>query len=148
LNVYFFGQYNKAALRHSEIQIQQDALLKKMTAMETTIALVKDPAMRQILLAPATVNNKAFATVYWNNASKDVYLMANSLEAPAAGKQYQLWAQVDGKMVDVGMLRWNDEGLILKMHNVPKAEAFAISLEKEGGSTNPTLNAVVALGKI
>jgi Anti-sigma-K factor rskA len=149
LNFYFFSQYNKATTRYSEMQIQQTALLKKKSAMEATLAMVKNPAMKQVPLATVAQNaTTTIATVYWDKSSKDVYLMANNLEAPAIGKQYQLWAQVDGKMVDAGMLTWNDEGLLVKMHNVPQAEAFAISLEKEGGSTNPTLSAVVALGKV
>jgi Anti-sigma-K factor rskA len=149
LNFYFFSQYNKATTRYSEIQIQQAALLKKKANMETTLAMVKNPAMKQVPLATVSENaTTTMATVYWDKNSKDVFVMANNLEAPATGKQYQLWAQVDGKMVDAGMLIWNDDGILVKMHNVPQAEAFAISLEKEGGSTNPTLSAVVALGKV
>jgi hypothetical protein len=148
LNFYFFSQYNKATTRYTEIQIQQTALLQKKASMEATLAMVKDPAMKQVPLEAVAGNTSTFATVYWDTSSKDVYVMANNLEAPASGKQYQLWAEVDGKMVDAGMLTWNNEGLLIKMHNVPRAEAFAISLEKEGGSTNPTLSAVVALGKV
>jgi len=149
LNFYYFSQYKKANTRYSEIQTQQAALLNKKDAMEATLAMVKDPAMKHVALATVGQNSATtIATVYWDKNSKDVYLMANNLAAPATGKQYQLWAQVDGKMVDAGMLSWNDDGILVKMHNVPRAEAFAISLEKEGGSTNPTLSEVVALGKV
>lgn len=149
LNFYFYSQFNKATLRFSEMQTQQEALLRKKATMEATLSMVKNPAMMQVPLATVAQNTgTTMATVFWDKNSKDVFVMANNLDAPSTGKQYQLWAQVDGKMVDAGMLSWNDEGLLIKMHNVPRAEAFAISLEKEGGSTNPTLSAVVALGKV
>jgi anti-sigma-K factor RskA len=62
------------------------------------------------------------------------------------GKQYQLWAIVDGKPVDAGMVG-DCEGLC-KMKVINRAEAFAITLEKEGGSSAPTLTAMYVMGKV
>jgi hypothetical protein len=148
MNFYYYSQYRKSATRYSEMQTQQAALVKKKAALEATLAMVKSPGMKQVPLDDMAGTANTYATVYWDKASKDVYIMTNNLQVPAPGTQYQLWAQVDGKMVDAGMLTWNDEGIMVKMHNIPRAEAFAISLEKEGGSTNPTLSAVIALGKV
>ncbi len=90
------------------------------------------------------------ATVYWDSRSKDVYLLVNNLPKPASQKQYQLWAIVDGKPVDAGMvdLSGSQDNMLLKMRNIPEAQAFAITLEKEGGSPSPTMEAMYVLGKV
>ena len=67
---------------------------------------------------------------------------------PQAGQQYQLWAIVDGKPVDAGMVEIDPGKALHRMKNIPKAEAFAITLEKAGGSPTPTLTAMFVMGKV
>jgi anti-sigma-K factor RskA len=38
--------------------------------------------------------------------------------------------------------------VLIPMKNIPKAEAFAITLEKAGGSPTPTLTAMYVMGKV
>lgn len=93
----------------------------------------------------------SLATVYWDSRSKDVYLLVNNLPKPSPDKQYQLWAIVDGKPVDAGMLDMEDTNsgsLVHKMRNIPKAQAFAITLENKGGSTSPTMEAMYVMGGV
>ena len=74
------------------------------------------------------------ATVYWSKKSAEVYLLVNSLPKPASDQQYQLWAIVDGKPVSAGVFDMNQADSMLKMTNMPTAQAFAVTLEKAGGS--------------
>jgi anti-sigma-K factor RskA len=87
------------------------------------------------------------ATVFWDKRSKDVYLMPNKLPAPSAGKQYQLWALINGKPVDAGVIDGNCTGLC-KMKNIPNAQGFAITLENQGGSPVPTLTQLIVAGNV
>jgi anti-sigma-K factor RskA len=87
------------------------------------------------------------ATVFWQTRTKDVYVMPNKLPAPAEDRQYQLWAMVKGKPVDAGMLD-PDCISVCKMKNIPEAEAFAITLEKKGGSPTPNMEQLFVMGKI
>jgi anti-sigma-K factor RskA len=67
----------------------------------------------------------------------------------AESKQYQLWAIVDGKPVDLGMLpNEKQESLLLRMKDVSEPQAFAITIEPKGGSARPTLDQMIVLGKI
>ena len=79
---------------------------------------------------------EANATVYWDSLSKDVYLLIHNLPLPASDKQYQLWALLDGKPIDLGVIP-NEvfverKRLLLTMKNTIGAQAFAITLEKNG----------------
>ena len=89
---------------------------------------VKMAAMGGLQASPAS-----FATVYWDTASHDVWLLANNLPAPPSDKQYQLWALLDGKPIDLGMLDYDlkQKKLLVRMKNASGAQAFAVTLEKK-----------------
>jgi anti-sigma-K factor RskA len=87
-------------------------------------------------------------TVYWNTDSKDVYLLINNLPKPQSDKQYQLWAIVDGKPVDAGIFDIIEGAPFIKLKNIARADAFAITLEKRGGSETPSMDAMYVMGKV
>ncbi len=84
--------------------------------------------------------------VYWNAKDKATLLSIQKLPPPPTGKQYQLWAIV-GKNppFDAGIITYNVEA-IQPMKAFEKADAFAITLENEGGSSVPTLTELRVLG--
>ncbi len=112
------------------------AMLEKDLKMIQQNPAVKMAAMKGLPAAPT-----AFATVYWDTASHDVYLLANNLPVPASDKQYQLWALLDGKPIDMGVIDnshfISQEKLLIKARNVRNAQAFAITLEDKGGNPTP-----------
>jgi anti-sigma-K factor RskA len=68
-------------------------------------------------------------------------------------KQYQLWSIINGPggqlqpnslgLFDIG----DDKKLILKMPNVKKADAFAITIEDRGNTGGPNLQQLQSMGK-
>ena len=84
---------------------------------------------------------QAITTVYWDTTSHDVYLLVNNLPKPASDKQYQIWALLDGKPIDVGLIDneyfVGQKRLLIKAKNVQNAQAFAITLESKGGNPTP-----------
>ena len=117
---------------------------------ENAINLMKNPLMAIVKMSgvPKSPDPSSMATVYWDTKSKEVYLLVNQLPKPVANKQYQLWAIVDGKPVDVGIFD-SVEGLsFVKLKTIQKAEAFAITLEKKGGSATPDMEAMYVMGKV
>ncbi len=97
---------------------------------------------------PNSPSPSSLATVFWNTESKAVYLLVNQLPKPATGKQYQLWAIADGKPVDAGIFELGEGITFIKLKTIAKAEAFAITLEKKGGSETPTMDAMYVMGKV
>ena len=96
-----------------------------------------------------SVSPQSYTTVYWDTTSHDVYLLINNLPAPASNEQYQLWALLDGKPIDMGVLEIFEKPLQLyRMKNIQAAQAFAITLEKKGGSPTPSLDKMYVMGKL
>jgi len=84
--------------------------------------------------------------VVWNTKTQEVQLNVLSLPTPTTDKQYQLWALVGGTPVDLGVFDVNTA--IQKMKAIPKADAFAVTLEKKGGSPTPHLEELYVMGKV
>jgi anti-sigma-K factor RskA len=96
--------------------------------------LQSNPNVKMAAMGGLEVSPKSFATVYWDTSSHDVWLLANNLPAPPSDKQYQLWALLDGKPIDLGMLDYDlkQKKLLVRMKNASGAQAFAVTLEKKG----------------
>lgn len=90
----------------------------------------------------------AEARVFWDKASEDLYLLSSNLQPLQEGQQYQLWAIVDGEPVDAGMVLMEDGETLHKMKQIAHAQAFAITIEKEGGAQVPTMEQMVVMGNI
>lgn len=154
LNIYLYNRYQRSALLYKDLLAQQQQLAEnsnsiqtRLNQLENDLGRIRNPNVQPIKMT-AVNNSNSLTTVYWNPASAEVYLLVNQLPKPAAGKQYQLWAIVDGKPVDAGMIDLEPKEGLVKMKNIPKAEAFAITLEQAGGSPSPTLTAMYVLGKV
>ena len=153
LNVYFYSSYKNAQLSYknllaeqSNLQARVDAMQTKLTVYDSSMDMMKDPRMAIIKMPGVQGKETNIATVYWNTANKDVYVLENTMPKAPKGMQYQLWAIVDGKPVDAGMV--GECEALCKMKNIPRAEAFAITLEKAGGSPSPNLAALYVMGKV
>lgn len=126
------SMYNK----NRKMQLEYDQTMAKLADMENEIRMVtNNPNMKMASLKGMESSPQSFATVYWDTTSHDVYLMLNNLPKPASDKQYQLWALLDGKPIDMGMIDNNyfisENKLLIRGRNIQHAQAFAITLEKK-----------------
>lgn len=115
---------------------------KNFEAIISNISAIKAPGIKEIVLSGTDFQPKSSANIYWDTTNARVYLVLTNLEAPPSDKQYQLWAYVNGKAVDAGLVSKNNDLPIVKMKQVKEAEAFAVTLENEGGASQPSTDAV------
>lgn len=153
MNIYFYSkfkettqQYQALVLEKNTLQANNQMMQTKSLDMYNSMQMMTDPNMQKVAMPGIAGKESNYATVFWDTKSKDVYLLPNKLPQPATGKQYQLWAIVDGKPVDAGVI--SDCAGLCKMKNIPSASMFAITLEKSGGSETPTLSEMYVAGKV
>jgi hypothetical protein len=154
LNVYLYknltssnDKYLTLLNEKNQLTADNNDIRAKYSDLSSNIGLLSSPQMIKISMAGVKGKENNLATVYWNSVTKDVYLIANKLPEVPSDKQYQLWAIVDGKPVDAGLLSKDCNG-VCKLKNIPSAQAFAITLEKAGGVASPTLSEMYVLGKV
>ena len=147
-----YSYYNKYQSASRELQLAQqkiDQQNQANTAMKTDIDVMTDKNSQPVVLKGTPHAPDALAKIYWMKTTGDVYVDPTNLPGVPSGKQYQLWAIVDGKPVDAGMIS-TEKGIyhIQKMKSFGHAEAFAITLEKTGGSPTPTMDEMYVISKI
>jgi len=153
LNFYLYQKfdnkdkaYQALLTERNTLQASNQVYQTNMKQWQSAAEMMMDPVMAKVELKGAKGSNEV-VQVLWNTNNKDVFVMTAKMPAPSKGKQYQLWALIDGKPVDAGVLDPNCKS-ICKMKNMPQADAFAITLEKEGGSVEPDLQALYVMGKV
>ena len=156
LNLYLLDQYKKSIAQYKELSAIQtqvagtnQVLQTKLDNYESALNLMKNPLMA-IVKMPGSPNSPApssMATVYWNTESKDVYLLVNQLPKPVAGKQYQLWAIVDGKPVDAGIFELGEGISFVKLKNDTQSRCVCHNAGKNGRQYNSHHGSNVCDGK-
>lgn len=138
-------QLQKVNDKTQVISEENNNLTAKISKLEEINSVLKNS--RKIQLNGVEKHPDMLAEVYWDEHNQ-VHLQPKRLPAAPAGKQYQLWAIVDGKPVDLGMYDDKAGEKMQTMKTVPSAQAFAITLEKEGGNPTPTMEEMYVMGKI
>ncbi|MCY7350972.1 MAG: anti-sigma factor [Cytophagaceae bacterium] len=136
-NFLLYSRWRSSEQRLMAAETQNTTLAQRTEVQSVSydeqLAALLDPATRRIELKGTPKSPNTRALVYWNAPQRAVYLASAQLPAPPAGKQYQLWAIVGGKPVDAGV--FDIKPGLLRLKDMVAAEAFAISLEDQGGST-------------
>lgn len=149
LNYSFYNKYQNAS---NDLQVAQQQLNRQQqlaAAMNKDIIVMTDKNARPVVLNGTEHSPESAAKIFWMKNTGDVYVDPSNLPETPSGKQYQLWAIVDGKPVDAGMIS-TEKGIyhIQKMKTFGKAQAFAITLEKAGGSPTPSMDQMIVQAKI
>ncbi|MEJ7557526.1 MAG: anti-sigma factor [Pedobacter sp.] len=119
--------------------------------LNKVIAIADDPSWKTIKLAGKKDPNDNMV-VYWNPKRKHVMVNTTKMVLPINDKahQYQLWALVNGKPVDLGVFDVdpNAAQVLVDMKEIAVAQAFAVTLELRGGSPTPTMEQMMAMGGV
>ncbi len=155
--VFNYIQYNKNAEVNDQLKQSREvasALEQRNKEMDDYLEKVRSKYSTPVSLAGIKVSD-ASAKVFWMKDNGDVYVDPSNLPAIEKGKQYELWAIIEGEAapVNAGIIITTKEGntyTIQKMKNFKgaKVQAFAVSVEKESRVPAVSPTEVYALGKM
>ena len=146
-NLFWMSDNSNNKKEIAQLQTQKKAQDLALRTSQEKLAILSNPNILTVPLKGVEKHPDSQALVYWDKNSKNVYLNAENLPTAPEGMQYQLWALVDGKPVSAGMYS-ADKNTRTILSNIPKAQAFAITLEKQGGSESPTMENMYVMGTI
>lgn len=122
------------------------------TDLQKIADMPNDPDWKVVKLAGTAMDPKARMVVYWHKSGQHVMVDNSKLALPANDQahQYQLWALVNGKPVDLGVfdVKADSTHILLKMKEITGAQAFAVTLEKRGGNAVPTMDQMIVMGGV
>lgn len=131
-------------------QMAQDynVVNQRLDKIEGDLHVIHNPAFKRVVMRGTDNAPNAMASVYVNESSNEVYLSIQQMKELSKENQYQLWAIIDGKPVDVGVFDGNIAGL-LKMKTITTgAAAFAVTIEPRGGKPTPSLETMQVIGNV
>ncbi len=130
---------------------------KLVTQKETTIRLLETEVERKsellaileardvdlILMDGLEVNPNGFGKVVWDKDNGQALLQVANIPAVPTAKEYQLWFVINNQPFSAGVFAVNDPTRdnffkINELNQSASQGAFAITLEPEGGSPQPT----------
>lgn len=158
-NILLLSQRNESkkqndllAAKVDSMNIRQQALASRIDMYEHERDMLVDTGMKTVVMRSMKPgHNEMAGMVFMDKTQGIAYLSLHHMPMPPQGKQYQLWVIKDGKPVDMGVIP-NDmvasNGMQKIAGQMTGGQAFAISLEKEGGSPVPTMEQIYVMGGV
>lgn len=154
INLYLLSENDKLAQKVSMLSSRNDYLAQQYQAtfrepegISDPLEIIRDEQHLNVVLSGIGDFPDAKATVYWDPETFEVYMYPDQLPPTPSGKQYQLWAIINGVSIDAGIFDNNTQLQQLRKVIGP-VEAFAVTLEDEGGNPIPTLDEMYVWGEI
>jgi anti-sigma-K factor RskA len=104
-------------------------------------SVVEDPNTLQYSLKGNDKIPGGFATAYINHEEKSAIVNVQKLPELPSDKTYQMWGDVDGEMIDMGVIDKSKNVVVLKY--IDEATSLNITIEPAGGSDHATVSQLV-----
>lgn len=85
------------------------------------------------------------AIVYRSVDLGQAVIVTQGMADPGEGKVYELWLERDGEMIAAGFMPDGPDNTVLLSGDAATADGVGITVEPEGGSTEPNLDSAVVL---
>ena len=148
-SIWIFTQLNNTKKELQIVNEQKEILLKDIQILADNLEdqnqyfnIINSPETEQyILLGNASAPNTEVVS-YVNNINKQVIIYTKSLPILDDNHDYQMWADVKGVMIDMGVIP--KDKTLLAMNYIENAESFNITIEPSGGSDHPNVSKLIS----
>ncbi len=156
LNLFQFVQHGETKDKLAALESTNTVLAGEVRVVRQDLdfyASISDFFQRgdiKMIKLDAVKDRTGDAMLYMDAKSGKVAIKANHLPVLDNEHQYQLWALVDGKPVDMGVIP-NDmlgKDQLAMLKSISGMQAFAITKEPYGGKPSPTLEELVVMGNV
>jgi len=151
--VALYNMHNQLEASNTQLAVlttQNQHISSTVSMQGDALGVYRDTTYKVIRLKGTPKAANARMSVAWSPVKKKVIIDMANLNMPENDKehQYQLWALVAGKPVDLGVFDKNagDTVNMKEMKSIGTADAFAVTLEPRGGSINPTMSELMVVG--
>ncbi|MBI5857946.1 MAG: anti-sigma factor [Sphingobacteriales bacterium] len=147
LGVSLFFNYQLS--KKNKLQAEMIKGTKNISLPLSDYAVITNPSITPVGMYGVGSHAICRCTMFWDKKTGKAYIMIHHLPKSSSSRDYQLWAEVDGKLVSVGIINDEIRGRFIEVPDVPAgAVAFSVTLEKTGGSITPTVDETYLKGRI
>tara|TARA_R110002049_G_scaffold95397_8_gene234287 strand:- start:11410 stop:12192 length:783 start_codon:yes stop_codon:yes gene_type:complete len=148
-SVWMFNKLNKTKQRLQIVEEQKSLLLKdieglskNLEASSKWVGILNSPDTEQYILKGNALAPEAKIVGYVNHKNKSVVINTKSLPKLDDEHDYQMWADVEGEMINMGVI--DKQKQLLAMNYIDNAESLNITIEPAGGNDHPTVSNLIA----
>lgn len=125
-----------------ELNDEFRSLRENLIEKEELVAVINDPNTKKIVMQGNALSPKAKAITYLNTEKQIALLNTAYLPELSKDKDYQMWADVDGEMINMGVIPKGEAMVALQY--IPAAASLNITIEPSGGSEHPTVSRLIS----
>ena len=147
-SIWMFTQLNKTKLQLQSVEERETFLLKNIEGLNENlkisakwIDLLNSLDTERFVLKGNSLAPNSKVVSYVNHKDKMVIVNAEDLPILDDEHDYQMWADVEGKMISMGIIEKNTPLVALTYIN--NAESLNITIEPAGGNDHPTVSKLV-----
>ncbi len=152
LAVSSFWLYSRWQLAEESLKLVQEqtnslqdrvvTLEKNVEESENSFRKINNPNVTPLLLEGNEISPQSRAIAFVNHAEKEVILNPQGLSPLDQDHDYQMWADVDGEMINMGVIPKDNQLVALKY--IDDAASINITIEPLGGSEHPTVERLIS----
>ncbi len=143
VTLLFYAFNLNEIIGQKEAQIVE--LEQEVEHREELLSILSARTVDLVVMAGLEVNPEGYGKIIWDPENEQALLQVSNLPPVPADKDYQLWLIKDNTPMPAGVFTVNetDEASFFKIEEMPEANresanAFAVTLEPEGGVPEPT----------
>lgn len=125
-----------------ELQERLSTLEKQYESTNVRYTTISDPQMIPLYLVGNKISPNSRAVAYINHNNRTVVVNSKGLSELDAEHTYQMWADVEGEMINMGLVPTDQDYIPLRY--IDKAESLNITIEPSGGSEHPTVEQLIS----
>lgn len=125
-----------------QLKEQQRSLITSYNNQESLLAFISNPNTRQYSLEGNELMPDTKIVSYVNHDEKQVMVNTAAMQKLDQDHDYQMWADVDGEMINMGVINLKEP--MLAMTYIDNAESLNITIEPKGGSDHPTVERLIS----
>ena len=119
-----------------------DVLEKNYELTNDRLQLINSPSTIPFVLKGNSVQPNSRAVAYVNHDNRLVVVNPKGLPQLSSEQTYQMWSDVNGEMIDMGLLPTDKDLVTLKY--IDRAESLNITIEPAGGNDHPTVEQLIS----
>ncbi|SDE87697.1 Anti-sigma-K factor rskA [Pricia antarctica] len=144
---YFFWNQNQSLQKDNTIVSNkvddlQEAMREQLEDVRNQFIVLQNPETKQYKFMGNKKAQELKAVAYVNPVKKLSYLNVSKLPHLPENQCYQMWAEVNGEMVNLGIIKEADQRLMALPYS-DNAVGY-ITIEAKGGNDRPTVENIVA----
>ncbi|SHG99373.1 anti-sigma factor domain-containing protein [Flagellimonas flava] len=146
---YFFWNQNQSLQKENtyvtnQIKYLEENMKNQLEDVRNQFIVLNNPATKRYNLMGKKEGKELKAIAYINPVKKLSYINVSNVPELPENKCFQMWAEVNGELVNLGVIKeFDDKDKLLALPYAENAIGY-ITIEPEGGNSAPTVQNIVA----